>query len=110
MVFLTTRSHALLKVILDSYYPLKIKDVARDFQVSERTVKYDLDNVRQWLKERNVILHSQPNKGLWITEEQEHRNALKENLQRDDSKTLILPQKDRVKHFLFILLLSEGYQ
>ncbi|MCM3141110.1 transcription antiterminator [Brevibacillus sp. MER 51] len=110
MVFLTTRSHSLLKVILDSYYPLKIKDVARDFQVSERTVKYDLENIRQWLKERNVILHSQPNKGLWITEEQEHRNALKENLQRDDSKTLILPQKDRVKHFLFILLLSDGYQ
>lgn len=110
MVFLTSRSHALLKVILDSYSPLKIKDVARDFQVSERTVKYDLENVRLWLKEQNVILHSQPNKGLWINEEQEQRTSLKEKLQGDDSKTLILHQKDRVKHFLFILLLTQGYQ
>jgi len=73
-------SHALLKVILDSPYPLKIKDAARDFQVSERTVKYDLESVRQWLKERNVVLHSQPSKGLWIDEDQEQRSALREKL------------------------------
>lgn len=109
MVFLTARSHALLKVILDSSYPLKIKDIARDFQVSERTVKYDLENVRQWLKERNVTLHSQPNKGLWISEDQERRGTLRELLQGEESKTLILHQKDRVKLLTFILLLAEGY-
>lgn len=107
---LTSRSHAFLKVILDSAHPLKIKDVAREFQVSERTIKYDLENIRHWLKEHHVTLHSQPNKGIWISEAEEVRQGLRDKLYGQGSRDLFLHQKERAKHLSLILLLSDGYQ
>lgn len=107
---MTSRSRAMLKVILDSSHSLKIKDIARDFQVSERTIKYDLENIRLWLKERNVTLHSQPNKGIWIDEEKESLQELREDLQGHGSNDLFLHQKERSKHLAIMLLLAEGYQ
>ncbi|MED2007264.1 transcription antiterminator [Brevibacillus borstelensis] len=109
-MLLTSRSQALLKVILDSSNPLKIREVANDFQVSQRTIKYDLENIRQWLKDRNIILHSQPNKGIWISEAEEVLQKLRHKLNEHGSKDVILHQKERAKHLAFILLLSDGYQ
>ncbi|USG64221.1 transcription antiterminator [Brevibacillus ruminantium] len=109
-MLLTSRSQALLKVILDSAHPLKIREVANGFQVSERTIKYDLENIRQWLKERNIILHSQPNKGIWISEADEVLQGLRHSLNAHGGRDVILHQKERAKHLAFILLLSDGYQ
>ncbi|MCG6199638.1 HTH domain-containing protein, partial [Anoxybacillus sp. LAT_38] len=80
-VQLTSRSRALLKVLLDSSRPMKIREAARDFRVSERTIKYDLEAIRTWLKERHVTLHSQPNKGIWISENEEKRADLRRHLE-----------------------------
>lgn len=107
---LTSRSRTLLKVILDSSHPVKIKDIARTFEVSERTIKYDLENIRQWLKERQVTLHSQPNKGIWISEENGSVQELRDDLHGYGSQNLILSQKERIKHLAITLLLADGYQ
>ncbi|TRY27289.1 PRD domain-containing protein [Brevibacillus sp. LEMMJ03] len=108
-VQLTSRSRALLKVLLDSSRPMKIREAARDFRVSERTIKYDLEAIRTWLKERHVTLHSQPNKGIWISENEEKRADLRRHLEGWGRSDLILHQKERAKHLALMLLLADGY-
>ncbi|MBR8660867.1 PRD domain-containing protein [Brevibacillus sp. NL20B1] len=106
---LTSRSRALLKVLLDSTRPMKIREAARDFRVSERTIKYDLEAIRTWLKERHVTLHSQPNKGIWISENEEKRARLRRHLEGWGRSDWVLHQKERAKHLALMLLLADGY-
>ncbi|PGS54246.1 HTH domain-containing protein [Bacillus sp. AFS041924] len=52
--------------LFDARSSVRIRDLSNEFQVSTRTIKYDLENVRSWFKDQSVLLHSQTNKGLWV--------------------------------------------
>lgn len=46
---LSKRRIAILNQLLDSDGPLTIKELATTNQVSVRTIKYDLESIREWL-------------------------------------------------------------
>ena len=96
-MLLTSRSRELLKKIIDSQYPLRVKVLASEFQVSERTIKYDLDVIRLWLKEQKAYLDSQPNRGIWFSGDAVTRNKLRGMLEESDKKNVFLSQRDRVE-------------
>lgn len=108
-MLLSSRSRELLKVIIDARHPVNIKDLAHDFQVSERTIKYDLKDIRYWLKGRGVQLYSQRNRGIWLEEEQEKRQKLRDILRQNDKEDIFLGQKDRCRHIALDLLLANRY-
>jgi mannitol operon transcriptional antiterminator len=106
-MLLTSRSHKLICMILDSQEPVRIKDIARELQVSERTVKYDLETVRSWLQRHNIELQSQPHKGIWI-EDTGIRNRLYSLLNDGQGIEVFLHPQERVKHLMLELLLQDS--
>ncbi|MCR8644849.1 PRD domain-containing protein [Paenibacillus sp. N1-5-1-14] len=105
---LSTRSRALLKKIVYSQDSQRVKDFASEFEVSERTIKYDLDNIRLWLSDQGIELQSKPNKGIWIECDNSIRIKLLESL--DNVKEHgFLNQQERVRHIILDLLLQDSY-
>jgi mannitol operon transcriptional antiterminator len=102
---LSMRSRALLKKIMYAGGPLRIKELAGEFQVSERTIKYDLDTIRFWLEGQQVELQSKSSKGIWIVCDDAARIQLLEKLD-EAGEHIFLNQHDRVKRLILDLLLQ----
>lgn len=109
MLLLTSRSREILKTLYESSGPVRIKELASRFQVSQRSIKYDLEQIRFFLQEFNISLHSQPNKGIWVGDDPSLRNRLRDLLGKYDEKNIFLNQDDRVKRITLELLLQEEY-
>jgi len=108
-MLLTSRSLEILKKIMDLEHPLRVKELASEFQVSERTIKYDLDSIRLWLKEHDAHLSSQPNKGIWFDGDVLLRHKLQGMLVENDKHHVFLNQLDRVENIVLDLLLADQY-
>lgn len=103
---LVTRSRALLKKILYAPGPLRIKDCATEFGVSERTIKYDVGSIRMWLVDQGMELKSKPSRGIWIECTEEKRKKLLEQLDRGGDE-MFLSQSERVSSIALDLLLAD---
>lgn len=91
----TSRATRILKFLLNENSKILIKDIAKNFNVSERTIRYEIEKINEELKEKNkseIIL----NKGeCWIEKITEIEEILNED-------TIYIPSaKERE---LFILL------
>ncbi|QDX94421.1 hypothetical protein C2W64_00202 [Brevibacillus laterosporus] len=106
---LSSRSREIVKTLVLAPEPLRIKEIAQDFQVSERTVKYDLDHVRAWLKERNIPLFSQPNKGIWLECQEPIKKQVMDWLQTPGSNEIFLHQNERARYIALELLCEENF-
>lgn len=107
MMQLSKREIKILLSLLDSEICLTTKELAKQLEVSIRTIKYDLDNIRLWLKQRDVELLSQRNKGFWFELTDRQRLALKNELQEVARFETFLDQKSRVVKIVMSLLLEE---
>ncbi len=94
---------------LESKVPIKIKDLAKEFEVSTRTIKYDLEHLKCWFKEHHVGTCSQPNKGLWLECSEEKRIHTLKELNGQVRKQQVPDQNFRVKRILIALLLENDY-
>ena len=108
-MLLTSRSRELLKKIIDAKYPVRVKDLAQEFRVSERTIKYDLDLIKLWLQEHKAELRSQPNKGIWFAGDTAVRTKLRFLLAENHKEDVFLNQRDRVEVIVFYLLSTDAY-
>lgn len=108
-MLLTSRSREILKEIMDSEHPLRVKDLAGEFQVSERTIKYDINAIRIWLKEHGAHLSSKPNKGIWFDEDILLRNKLRGMLVENDKSNVFFNQFERSENLVLDLLLADQY-
>lgn len=102
---MTDRLFQIINKLLDTETDIKIKELSNEWQVSDRTIKYDLENVRDWFLDHKVQLRSRPNKGIWIEEDEYRRNHLRMALNKEKSK-LFHSQESRVKEIIKILLLA----
>jgi transcriptional antiterminator len=87
--------------------PLRVKELAAEFQVSERTIKYDLETIRLWLERQGIELQSKPNKGIWIEGDDSLRIRLLEKLDEPDGHSF-LNQQERVRNLTLDLLLLDA--
>lgn len=106
---LSSRSREIVKTLVLAPEPLRIKEIAQGFQVSERTVKYDLEHVRAWLKERNIPLLSQPNKGIWLECQEPIKKQVMDWLQNPGANEIFLHQNERARYIALELLCEENY-
>lgn len=80
MILLTDRCYCIINFLLEQKKPITIKKIASNFGVSERTVRYDLDVIEDWLKERKVQLKKKSRVGIWIEGNEKSLEELKEQL------------------------------
>ncbi|MFE5324008.1 BglG family transcription antiterminator [Paenibacillus sp. NPDC056579] len=107
-IALSTRSRMLLKKMLLSRMPHRVKELAHQFDVSERTIKYDLETIRVWLQEQNVFMRSNPSKGIWIECDEAERKSLLEQVE-DSGNHNWANQQERVRRMVLDLLLSDSH-
>jgi len=104
---LTAREIQIIKHLLDAEEAVKIKDMAKWLGVTERTVKYDLDQIRQWMLQHDLPLQSKPNIGLWIELDHVQKGKVRQLLQT--SKPTFSNKEDRVHGIIKCLILADGY-
>lgn len=109
MMQLTKREMNLLVYLLGTTDSVTTKELAEAFDVSIRTIKYDIDNIRSWLKERDIELHAQRSKGLWFDLTETQRLQLKSELFDVARFELYSDQSVRVTKITWLLLLAENY-
>ncbi|MDP4098351.1 helix-turn-helix domain-containing protein [Paenibacillus sp. P96] len=104
---MVTRTRALLKKILYTPNPVRIKDCASEFGVSERTIKYDIESIRMWLASEGVEIKSKPSTGIWIECPEEERDNLLRKMDADKDHNA-LKQQERIQYVTMELLLRDG--
>ncbi len=107
---LTAREFQLTNKLLNTKSPLRIKDLSVEFGVSTRTIKYDLENVREWFKEQGKIVNSQTTKGIWVECGDSERLELRGTLTKFERSKIYPDQTVRVKRIILSLLLSNDYR
>ncbi|PLR82621.1 hypothetical protein CVD25_19350 [Bacillus canaveralius] len=106
---LTTRTFQLANKLLIAKSPLRIKDLSEEYGVSTRTIKYDLEIVREWFKAQEQELHSQTNKGIWIECSDHDRMNLRTILSQFERSNIYPDQSVRIRKIILTLILSNEY-
>ncbi|WP_375178692.1 BglG family transcription antiterminator [Enterococcus rotai] len=105
---LSKREIKILLLLLDLEDSVTTKELAETFQVSVRTIKYDLENVRDWFNEQNVLLQTRRNKGIWLEIPDSERLTLKNEIIEVERFETYPDQELRVNQLIFRLLLAQS--
>ena len=106
MVILNERQSNILRVLADKKEYTTIKLLAREFEVSERIIRYDLDNIEYLLRNKEVTLIRAPRYGTKLAYKGERdKNIIFELL--DSTEVSIYSQEERIIT-LALLLLTES--
>lgn len=104
---LTKRQINIVYYLLRREHPISIKELAKKNQVSIRTIKYDLRNLREWLAADNDILLSKRNVGIWINEDIIKKNKLLGKLSDETNYDYYLSPQERMLQIISLLALTE---
>ncbi len=107
---LNERCTCLLNKLLQNNCPLKIEDLAVYLKVSARTIRYDLDNIDEYLKKNNFpILLRKQNQGISFVASKNIVSKLLQKLTSTDNYHYILSQQERLIQIFYILLGMNDY-
>lgn len=107
-VLLSKRAINILLMLLDLEGSITTQELAENFTVSVRTIKYDLEDIRAWFEQHDETLYSKRNKGIWLDLPDSKRLLLNEIIDVDRFETYP-DQKRRVNVLIFQLLSVKGY-
>nr|WP_280144538.1 BglG family transcription antiterminator [Caldanaerovirga acetigignens] len=100
----------MLKKLINSKRPLKIAELAGMFQVSKRTVRYDLDAIDNFLKDNNLPqLLRKPNVGVKFSPALEDEKRLFSLLNQSNFADYVLSQKERINFIISELIQQKDY-
>ncbi len=68
MIVITQRCYRLLELLCTSYGFISVRTIADELKVSERTARYDISLLADWLFEKGISLQNVPKKGICIEE------------------------------------------
>jgi chromosome segregation and condensation protein ScpB len=105
---LHVRARDVLLVLTEAGHPVKIKQLAERFAVSERTIKYDLELIRERLAGTNAELMSRPNRGVWLEGDEATRRLLRETVASEESSSF-LSARERQNRMALLLLDQTGF-
>lgn len=80
MISLTKRQMDILKLLLGQTDYMNVKQFAELYEVSERTIRYDLDFIESFLKEYTVPLIRKPGKGIFLDLSPEKASLIRQEL------------------------------
>jgi transcriptional antiterminator len=106
---LTSREIQIITKLLDAEKTIRTKDLSTEFNVSTRTIKSDLEQVRKWFSENEIEFHAQPNKGYWVECKENERLSLYRKLMEFDSKSLYPDQNVRIEKILSLFFSKNEY-
>lgn len=106
---LTVRAFQIANKILMMKRSIRIKDLSEMFHVSERSIKYDLDNIRYFFEDYNLEIRSQSGKGIWVDITDEKREEIIQVLAKMQQENLYYDQSMRINMILLYLFMNSGF-
>ena len=110
MYQLTGRCYMVVQYLLMHDAPVTAEQLARSFGVSTRTIRYDLEEIEEFLKTKEVVLNKKSKVGIWIENRLQAKEALEINIDdTGDYYSQVLSEKERKSVILSTLLESQDY-
>lgn len=106
---LTERELKIATKLLESRVPITTKELSEDFNISTRTIKNDLSQVRDWFKAHQMEVDSQPGKGIWVNGDEETRSQALNEILGNERQNQIPDPNFRLRKILLMLLLKDEY-
>lgn len=78
MAYITPRCYAIVSILLQESKPVTIAELSRELSVSERSIRYDLDALEDWLGEQGIRLVRKSRVGISLDGEAAAYGKLKE--------------------------------
>lgn len=108
-VQLSERQIKIVNRLLDSDRPLTTSQLAKQFKVSVRTIKYDLSAIKPWINAKEDRLVSRRNKGVWIAANDQEKIVIKRSLLQHDKFDYFPDPKQRAQQIIVLFGLTDGY-
>lgn len=103
---LNNRCYKIIDILIESDRPMMIDELSKTFNVSGRTIRYDLDKIDDYLNENGIeVLNRKPNVGISL----EDKTKEKLNFNNIDNYEYVLSPKERVNFILCELLEGRGF-
>lgn len=106
MVCLNSRQIGIIEWLIREFTPVSIKEMASCYEVSSRTIRYDLELIENWLNENKATLVKVPKKGIELKTLCQ-RDVLLEKLKFLSVENRVLSDKERIKYVVLELLMSD---
>lgn len=105
------RCRQLIGRLMNASAPMRIKDIAEAFAVSERSIKYDLECIRLWLSQQAIQAEvlSRPGRGIWLKGTEEEKASLRQRLVGQAENRLVLHSEERIRYQSLLLLTASGF-
>ena len=72
-----------IRLLLEQKEPITTSVIANEIGVSRSSIKHNLDYVKKTLQKADVLLHSIPGKGVWLSADEPQRKAVLQLLQEN---------------------------
>lgn len=106
MICLNSRQIDIIEWLIKEFEPISIKQMAFKYEVSTRTIRYDIDLIDSWLTQNEATLIRVPKKGIKLKSYCE-RDVLLGKLKFLSVENRILSDKERIKYVVLELLNSK---
>ncbi|MDK2836895.1 MAG: mannitol operon transcriptional activator, partial [Thermosediminibacterales bacterium] len=103
---LTLRQRNLLKKLFEIENTTTIKQLSNQFGVSQRTIRYDLEKVEDYLKQfKGIALVKKPQKGIWLNyKNADIKHVILNKLNQFDGNVCVLSSTERQQLIITELL------
>lgn len=101
------RTYQILRFLQDQETPVTIEKLSKVFQVSQRTIRYDLDELEEFLKKYEVELVKKPKVGVMLLGNKRNLEVLQEEYAKYREYNHYLSREERVYLILFKLFQQE---
>lgn len=107
---LNKRNSNILNFIINSKNPVTTKELADSFHVSERTIRYDLDNIDYFLSENKLeVLDRKPSVGISYKVSPQELKKISSVFNDIDNYDYAMSQEERVKYIICELLQNNNF-
>lgn len=107
MYYLNKRQIEIITYLLGKRSLVSVKEIAKKFKVSIRTIRYDLDIVDNWLNENKATLVKIPNQGIELKTLMDNTLFL-EKLKFLSIENRVLSERERIRYIILELITSES--
>lgn len=107
---LTVRCCKILKDLLTASYPISKKALMEKYHVSDRSIKYDINNLRSWLEDEaaNILVQYIPKYGFKLSGSTKDIYELQQLFSKEKEKTRIF-STERTRYIILMLLTSNEF-
>lgn len=109
MLQLTERQKGILLRIIRSDVPISIVELAKNFGISPRTIRYDLEDIKYWLKQKDVELKQKSKVGIWLELDCNVKVEINKYLRGSNTYNVLLSKDKRINYILIEFIKAKQY-